>query len=209
MQSEKMERLPNITWAYRGKTNLAVGTQATTIEEILGWTAGFIGVVIIGFFCWKNNFDWEIWQYIVVAILAYDVVGGAVANSLNSCKRFYHSSVQTFEPNYVKLAKNHLFFSVIHVHPLIVSLIFSSVSWFYGSFWYLILQISVLSVTRTPLYLQRPVSMLIIVTALLTNDYLVSSPTGLEWLIPVLFIKIVYGHTVKEEPYRPETEKNI
>lgn len=62
---------------------------------------------------------------------------------------------------------------------------------------------------KTPLYLQRPVSMLIIVTALLINGYFVSSPTGMMWLIPVLFLKIVYGHTVKEEPYRPETESNI
>ncbi|VEP13246.1 conserved membrane hypothetical protein [Hyella patelloides LEGE 07179] len=204
-----MERSPDIIWAYRGKTDLAVGTQATTIEKILGWTAGFIGVVLIGFFYWKNDFDWTIWQYILAVIIAYDIVGGAVANSLNSCKRFYHSSLQTFEPNYVKLAKNHLFFSIIHIHPLIVSLIFSSASWFYGVFWYLILQISVLTVTNTPLYLQRPVSMLIIVTALLINGYFVSSPTGFEWFVPVLFIKIVYGHTVKEEPYRPETEKNI
>ena len=82
-------------------------------------------------------------------------------------------------------------------------------SWFYGLFWYLMLQISVLTVIKTPLYLQRPVSMLIIVTALLINGYFISSPTGFEWLIPVLFLKIVYGHTVKEEPYRPETEKNI
>ena len=62
---------------------------------------------------------------------------------------------------------------------------------------------------KTPLYLQRPISMLIIVTALLINGYFISSPTGFNWLIPILFLKIVYGHTVKEEPYRPETEKNI
>ena len=204
-----MEILPNITWTYKGETDLAVGTQATTTEKILGWIAGFVGVVIVAFFYWQNKFDWAAWQYIVVAIIAFDVIGGAVANSLNSCKRFYHSSVQTSEPNYVKLAKNNLFFSMIHIHPLIVSLMFSSVSWFYGLFWYSSLQISVLTVTKTPLYLQRPVSMLIIVTALLINDYFVSFPAGLEWLIPVLFIKIVYGHTVREEPYRPKTENNI
>lgn len=204
-----MERSPNIIWSYEGKPDLAVGTQATTTEKILGWTAGFMGIVSIGFFYWQNYFDWTNWQYIIVGIIAFDIVGGAVANSLNSCKRFYHSSLQTFEPNYVKLAKNHLFFSLIHVHTVVISLVFSSASWFYGLFWYLILQISVLTVIKTPLYLQRPVSMLIIVTALLINGYFISSPTGFEWLIPVLFLKIVYGHTVKEEPYRPETEKNI
>jgi hypothetical protein len=204
-----MESSTNIIWSYEGKTDLAVGTQATTTEKILGWTAGFIGVIAIAFYSWKNNLDWTSLQYIIAVIIVYDVVGGAVANSLNSCKRFYHSSLQTFEHSYVKLAKNHLFFSLIHIHPLIISLVFSSASWFYGFFWYLILQISVVTVTKTPLYLQRPVSMLIIVTALLINGYFISSPTGFEWLIPVLFLKIVYGHTVKEEPYRPETEKNI
>ena len=203
-----MEKLPNIIWSYSGKTDLAVGTQATTTEKLLGWTAGFVGIVIIAFFYWQNKYGWAIWQYIAVAIIAFDVVGGAVANSLNSCKRFYHSPLQ-IEPNYVKIVKNHLFFSLIHIHPLIVSLIFSSASWFYGLFWYLSLQISVLSITQTPLYLQRPVSILIIVIALLTNDYFISSPAGLEWLVPVLFIKIVYGHTVREEPYRPVTENNI
>ena len=207
MQPNRIEKLPNIIWNYQGKTDLAVGTQATTIEKVLGWTAGFVGIVIIGFFYWQGKFNWTGWQYIVTAIIAYDVVGGAVANSLNSCKRFYHSSFQTFEPNYVKLAKNHFFFSIIHVHTLIVGMMFDAS--FYGWFWYLTLQASVLTVNKTPIYLQRPVSMLIIVTSLLINSYVVSSPIGFEWLVPILFIKIVYGHTVKEEPYRPEIENNI
>ena len=207
MQPNRIEKLPSIIWNYQGKTDLAVGTQATTIEKVLGWTAGFVGIAIVGFFYWQDKFDWTGWQYIVTAIIVYDVVGGAVANSLNSCKRFYHSSLQTFEPNYVKLAKNHFFFSIIHVHTLIVGMMFD-VS-FYGWFWYLTLQASVLTVNKTPLYLQRPVSMLIIVMTLLLNEYFVGSPIGFEWLVPILFIKIVYGHTVKEEPYRPKVENNI
>lgn len=201
-----MEKSSNIVWNYEGEIDLAVGTQATTIEKILGWTAGFIGIILIAFFYWRDKFDWTILQYIIAAIIAFDVIGGAVANALNSCKRFYHSPLQTFEPSYIKFAKNHLFFSIIHIHPLIISLLFPSANLFYGFFWYLILQISVLTVTRIPIYLQRPVSMLVIVTTLLINNYFVSSPAGFEWLIPVLFIKIVYGHTVREEPYRPETE---
>ena len=50
-----MERLPNINWSYKGKPDLAVGTQATTTEKILGWTAGVIGVVFISFIYWKNS----------------------------------------------------------------------------------------------------------------------------------------------------------
>lgn len=198
-----MEKSSNIVWEYTGKPDLLTGTEATVTEKLLAWTGGLIGTGILLFFYWTKDVDWTIWQYIFIAIVAYDIVGGVIANSLNSCKRFYHSSVQTFEPTYVGLAKNHLFFSLIHIHTLLISLIFPAVSWFYGGFWYLFLQASVLAVLNTPLYLQRPVSMLIIVTTFLINSYVIVAPVEFEWIVPVLFLKIVYGHTVKEEPYRP------
>lgn len=204
-----MEKPSNIVWEYTGKPDLFTGTEATVTEKLLAWTGGLIGTGILLFFYWTKDVDWTIWQYIFIAIIAFDLVAGVVANSLNSCKRFYHSSVKTFEPSYIGLAKNHLFFSLIHVYPLLISLIFPSASWFYSGFWYLFLQASVLAVIKTPLYLQRPVSMLIIVTTFLINSYLIIAPAGFEWVVPVLFLKIVYAHTVKEEPYRPETEKAI
>ena len=40
-------------------------------------------------------------------------------------------------------------------------------------------------------------------TAILANLYLIRPVPGFEWLIPALFLKIVYGHIVREEPYRP------
>ena len=204
-----MNKSPNIIWSYTGKPDLVAGTEATAIEKLFAWTGGLIGIGITLFFYWKNEFNWTNWQYIVVAVIAYDTVGGAIANSLNSCKRFYHSSLQTFESGYVKLAKNNFFFVLIHIHTLLISFTFSAASLFYGIFWYLLLQASVLTVTKTPLYLQRPVSIVIIVTILLINSYIVISPVGFEWLVPILFIKIVYGHTVKEEPYRPEIKNTI
>lgn len=203
-----MNEISNIVWSYEGKPDIVAGTNATIIEKTIAWSAGFIGVAIIGFYYWKSSFDWAIWQYAIATIIIYDVVGGAVANSLNSCKRFYHSPVRAIEPIYVTFAKNHLFFSIIHVHCLVISFVFPTATWFYGLFWYLFLQVS-LVVNKIPLYLQRPVSMLFVVTALLINSYLIDSPAGFEWLVPVLFIKIVYGHAVKEEPYRPVSEKSI
>ena len=200
-----MNKSSNIIWSYRGKPDLVAGTEATSVEKLLAWSGGLIGIGITCLFYYKNEFDWTTWQYIVVAIVAYDTIGGAIANSLNSCKRFYHSSVRDFEPKYVGLAKNHLLFASIHVHTLLISSLFSTASLFYGVFWYLVLQVSVVAIRNTALYLQRPVSMLIIVAALLINSYVVICPVGFEWLVPILFLKIVYAHAVREEPYRPET----
>ena len=41
-----------------------------------------------------------------------------------------------------------------------------------------------------------------IMLAILFNYYVIPPITGFEWFIPALFLKIVYGHIVQEEPYR-------
>lgn len=54
-----------------------------------------------------------------------------------------------------------------------------------------------------PLYLRRPIAMLFCLISLIMNSYIIPVIDGFEWFIPALFIKIIYGHLVQEEPYRP------
>lgn len=65
-----------------------------------------------------RQLEWNYWQIAVALFLAFDIGGGMVCNSLNSCKRFYHSPLKEGENATVRLAKNHLAFSVIHIHPI-------------------------------------------------------------------------------------------
>jgi hypothetical protein len=65
------------------------------------------------------------------------------------------------------------------------------------------LVLSALALLQMPLYLQRPAALGIILIAILLNLYILPPVWGFEWLIPALFLKIVYGHLVREEPYRP------
>ena len=39
--------------------------------------------------------------------------------------------------------------------------------------------------------------------AMVGNYYLIELVSGFEWLIPALYLKIVYGCLAREEPYRP------
>ena len=39
--------------------------------------------------------------------------------------------------------------------------------------------------------------------AILVNLYVVRPVVGFEWLVPALFLKLIYGPLVREEPYRP------
>lgn len=198
-----MDKTPvTIEWKYTGTPDGFFGTGATASERTLVWVLAIGSSLLLGFF-WLKTTSWMWWQYAIAALLALDTLGGVVANSLNSCKRYYHSPIQPEEKGFNALSKNHVAFTAMHVHPLLVALLFSNMNWTYGIFWYLAMLIASLIVLRTPLYMQRPLAMGLIMLAILVNYYIVPPISGFEWLIPALFLKIVYGHNVREEPYRP------
>jgi hypothetical protein len=197
------EENQNIDWTYHGKPDFLLGTGATKAEQALGWTASLFGAGLFGYFYWMDTFHWAGWQYLVAGLLAFDVIGGVVANSLNSCKRFYHSSARADEPAYTPLVKNHLAFTAFHVHTILVALLYERTNLLYGFFWYALLVAFTVAILKTPLYLRRPLAFLFIALAILLNLYFVTPVAGFEWLVPALYIKILYGHLVREEPYRP------
>lgn len=192
-----------IDWRYRGRPDALLGTGATRAEKVLPWLAGLAGVLLYAYLYASGPLDWALWQFIIAAAIACDVGAGVVANSLNSCKRFYHTPAREDEPVYVHLVKRPLVFSALHVYPILVGLLFGGLDWFYSLFWYGMLLACSLGVLRTPLYLRRPVAMFAVLLALIINLYAVTPVSGFEWLMPALFLKIVYGHLVREEPYRP------
>jgi hypothetical protein len=157
---------------------------------------------MLGWFWRTSSMSWAWWQYAIGVLLALDVLGGVAANSLNSCKRFYHSPLKPEETGLTGFSKNHFVFSALHIHPLLVGLLFGNSNWGYGLFWYMILVLSAMLALSAPLYLQRPLAMGLIITAILLNYYFIHAVLGFEWLMPALFLKIVYGHIVREEPYR-------
>lgn len=193
----------NIDWKYEDKLDLALGNGANKQEKILGWASCLVIPLFLLFYVNKEHIEWNYIQLIIAIIVAFDIGGGMVCNSLNSCKRFYHSNSNTNEKKYIYIIKNHLVFSSLHIHTIIVWLVFDINNWINGFIWYFLLMISVISVNWAPLYIKRPLSMLIILFSIMINLYIIKPVIGFEWLVPVLFIKIVYGHLVREEPYRP------
>lgn len=192
----------SIEWTYSGKPDGFFGTGATQAEQNLVWLFGVVSTALLSWFWWHNAMDWYWWQYAIALLLALDVLGGVVANSLNSCKRFYHSPVQPEETGFTALAKNHFIFTALHVHPIIIGLLFGNMNLSYGAIWYFVLVTFSGNILRMPLYLHRPAAMGIIMLAILVNYYIIPPIAGFEWFIPALFLKIVYGHIVQEEPYR-------
>lgn len=191
-----------INWEYSGKKDFVNGTGAYFEEKILGYLGSLIIPIILLVLNLNGVLQWDYYQIIVAGLLAFDLGGGMISNSLNSGKRFYHTEAKETEGKAGKFLKNHLLFGLIHVHPFIIGLMFNNMDWIYGLQWYLIFIGSVLIVHKIPLYLKRPVSMLMVLIAILINNFFILPIEGFGWFIPVLFLKIVYGHMVREEPYR-------
>ncbi len=193
-----------VDWRYTGRTDLFCGTGATPAERwIAHGMAGVATAVILAIDQAGERPIAQGWGIALLAFFAYDIAGGAVANMLNSCKRFYHGGLQSGEGAGARLAKSSTLFAALHIHPLLAALIFNG-STLNALVWYLLLQASVAATLAAPLYLRRPVAAAFTLLALLGSQSLLPLGAGLEWFIPCLFMKIVLGHAVREEPYRPE-----
>jgi len=53
--------------------------------------------------------------------VVYDLVGGVVANGLNSAKRFQHADRIPVPRRAAALVRNHVLFATIHVQPILVA----------------------------------------------------------------------------------------
>ena len=180
-----------IDWSYEGKNDGLAGTGATVAERVLAY--GFALVITFGlvaFLRLQENPATYGWRLLVLMFFAFDILGGVVANMLNSVKRVYHAPLQAGETGFLRLVKNPLIFSALHIHPIVFAWVFWAEMWI-GLAWYIALIASVAITLATPLYLRRPTATAIVILASLVSLYSAGFGEGLEWFIPALFFKIV------------------
>jgi hypothetical protein len=188
-----------IEWDYPHPKNgldRFAGPGATRAEILLQFGGAFAAIVAVVLGSYFSEVSWSALQVIVAAVLAMDVVGGIITNATGAGKRWYHRSGQG--------ARQHLGFVLLHiVQPLIVFFVFDSVGWSFvaGGFGFLLL--SAVIVLVTPLYLQRPMAGALIAVGITLSLYLFPAPTGMEWFLPLYYVKLLSSHLLREEPYRP------
>ncbi len=186
-----------IDWNYpepRNGFDKFFGPGATKAELIVQFTlAGLfaVGVVSYAFFA---KLGWTWWQYLVGFLIAADIAGGITTNATSSAKRWYHREGQTF--------KQHFGFVLLHLLQIvIISWVFMGFNLRYILISYGFLVIGALVILLTKHYLQRMVALFIAALGIVLAFYVLDAPPGVEWFAPMLFIKILVSHLLKEEPY--------
>ncbi|MFW5880998.1 MAG: hypothetical protein ACOCTP_00585 [Roseicyclus sp.] len=111
---------PPVTWHSSARADGLVGTGATGAERALGYgSAAVLTLLILGADLARAEPVAQAgWQVALLALFAFDIAGGAVANMLNSCKRLYHSPLRPEDGAVLRALKNPRLFTALHVHPV-------------------------------------------------------------------------------------------
>jgi hypothetical protein len=199
----------NIDWippepraGLKGGWDKFVGPGATRAEFWLMWVAAISAGIALPVIAITWDFGWSTGKLIVAGLIACDMAGGVITNATSSAKRWYHRPGQGF--------KKEFGFVAIHcIQIFLVAWLFGCMDWEFFGVIYGYLLVSTLVILLMPLYLQRPVAMLMICGAILLNWYVVTAPHGFEWFVPVLFLKLEISHLLTEAPFRPDGEKTV
>ena len=204
----RSNRQPKIDWSYAGAPDPVTGTGAAISEQILMWIAG---ASASAFMVFLSRGGWVAWTWLetaLAAVVAFDLVGGAVAFNLNSAKRFYHSPAQESEGRAIAFMKGPIYVPLTQFHPILVYLIYKPNAWATGVAIFLAGALSVAVIRIAPLFLARPLAILLTLMASFSAVYAAPPVAGFEWLVPAFFLKLVLGFGVREEPYRPNAPRN-
>ncbi|SNS28631.1 hypothetical protein SAMN04488107_2051 [Geodermatophilus saharensis] len=194
-----------IDWALPdGPPDWLLGTGAVPGERRLVGTASVVATGAVLAVAAVQDVAWSWWQWVLVAALTVDVAGGVVANALGSAKRFYHSPVPPGLPLPQRVLRSPVGFAAVHVHPFVLAALLPDATLGWAAAWYVLCLAGTAAVVGVPLHLRRPLAAAIVTVAVVAAP-LVAAPAGLAWFGPVLALKLVAAHAVREEPYRPLT----
>lgn len=185
-----------------GEYDWLLGAGALPSERRLVWWSTAVATVAVVASAVLADVGWSWWQWLVVLAVAVDVAGGVPANMLATAKRQYHGEVRGEPSLGERVLRSPVAFSTLHVHPVALALVLPGSHLWWAVAWYLTCLLGTAAVMATPLYLHRPTAAAVATSALIAVP-LLDSPPGLAWLGPLLLLKLVVAHAVREEPYRP------
>lgn len=195
------DHLPNPREGLPGTLDRFVGPGATPAELALQFLLPTGAAIAAVGYAASAVGTWSTLQYILCAILAFDIMGGIITNASSSGKRWYHRTGRS--------QLHHFGFVTLHLgHLAVVSWLFLRLDlvWLASSGAYLL--IASLTIISTPLYLQRPIALIMYVGGVLLALYALAPPARMEWFLPLFYLKLLVAHLPKEEAYRPEGHAN-
>ncbi|MEM9484092.1 MAG: hypothetical protein AAGA83_10425 [Cyanobacteria bacterium P01_F01_bin.116] len=196
MQSDVFysQAVPRTRW--KGQLDRLIGPGATPAELLLQFVPAVVAAISAPLYASTLPINWTSWQLGLMAVLGFDLVGGVLTNATAAAKRWYHRPGRGW--------RQHLMFIIMHLlHIGLVAFLFRGAD---GVFFAVVSSYLLLAsglILGSPLYLQRPVALGLYGLMLICDRYLISPTPGLEWFLPLFFLKLLVSHLLNETPYQP------
>jgi hypothetical protein len=174
-----------------GRMNTAlVGPGATRGELAVGDRAGAAGAAAAP--APAPAAGWSPFVLVVVAVVAFDLFGGAAVNATRAGKRWWHRPGRN--------ARHHLGFVAVHVvQPALLAWAVPGFAWAAGAAVHLLALLGAAAVLAVPGDLRRPAAFAAACLGIAAASALPGIPAALAWFAPVLLIKLLPSHLVAEE----------
>jgi hypothetical protein len=194
MAAIEAPEIPEPRPGLAGEWDKFIGPGATAAENWLILGSFAAGLILIVWRVIVLDLSWTPWQWLVGLAVSADILAGAVANATTAAKRWYHRPGRT--------RSHHLRFVAIHlVHLVLLALVFPEMTWAATAVAYVYLLLAAVTIEVVPRYLQRPVAVIAYLGGLMLALYALPLIPGLEWVLPVFYLKLLVAHLVVETPW--------
>ncbi len=175
--------------ALRRVNEFLVGPNASLSENAVTYSVAAVGMLGAGTMFWFAD-EFAVWKLLVLLVVAFDLFGGAAANATNAARRLWH------RPGASK--SSFVLFTASHVHPIVLSFIFTGFDLVPGIVGYAAALVSVLLVLAVPRDVVRPVAYGACALSLLLVSALGGVAWYLAWFLPVLLLKLTLSHVLPD-----------
>lgn len=179
-----------------GIVDRLVGPASSPFEDwiVLAFVTALTSACLVLFSLERGSAAW--WHWVVVLVVAVDLSGGVVANATAAAKRWYHRPGQG--------PVKHLLFVAAHGgHLALIAWLFADAAWPYFLITFGFLIVAAAIIVAVPLYVQRPVAFGFTAGGLMLGLAPPLAITGMEWFLPLLWLKLLLAHLVHEAPFAP------
>ncbi|MBB1245247.1 hypothetical protein GL263_16965 [Streptomyces durbertensis] len=188
--------IPATPPGFAGRVERFTGPGKRRSESVVELGGGTLCVLLLAAGVWASGAvgGWSTAQLVIVAVVALDLVGGVLTNSTNAAKRWYHRAAPGARRARLLFVSAHL------AHLAAMGLVVLSGDWGWTAGNAALLAVGAVCVEFAPLHLRRPVSMVVLMAAVLVNLFWLTVPLQLAWFAPLFFLKLVVCHLVPEAP---------
>ena len=164
----------------------AFGSRASAEEAGMALLFGSAGIAVASACLLFSGGEAAWWQWLILVLLAFDLVGGVAANATVAATRQYHRPDAGYRP---------LLFAASHVQPFVVALVFPDYGWSLAAILYAAACVGVLGVLLMPAALKRAFALGYCAVAMALLP-IFAPPAAFAWLAPAYLIKLVAAHAV-------------